>query len=62
MKKVLEQAASFITNNSSAGGNLLKVDRFLEICNEDGYNMLHTAIIHKKPEVIETILLHGNRE
>jgi len=33
--------------------------KFLEISNEDGYNMLHAAVIHKKVEIINIILDHG---
>ena len=47
---------------ASANDPLFTLNRFLEICNEDGYNMLHVAIIHKKPDVIATLQDHSNCE
>jgi len=35
------------------------ISKFLEISNEDGYNMLHAAVIHKKIEIMEKIFDYG---
>jgi len=35
------------------------ISKFLEISNEDGYNILHAAVIHKKIEIMEMIFEYG---
>ena len=37
----------------------LPIIRFLEICNEDGYNLLHATVIHKKLEIMELLFEYG---
>ena len=34
--------------------------KFLNITNEDGYNMLHAAVFYKNVEIMELIFDYGN--
>jgi len=38
---------------------VIPISKFLEVSNEDGYNMLHAAVIHKKIEIMEMIFDYG---
>lgn len=40
--------------------SLFTINRFLEASNEAGHNMLHAAIIHKRPKIIDILFDYGN--
>ena len=47
---ILDQTAGVAKPDS-----LFTIGRFLETCDEAGYNMMHAAIIHKRLDVIEKL-------
>ena len=48
-----------LNNASKEADDVFTIAKFLEICDERGYNMLHVAIINKKMEIMETLFEYG---
>ena len=53
--KLLEKAVEFLSSTKQ-----LELYDLIKICNDEGFNMLHAAIINKRFEVIEEIFSYDS--
>ena len=55
----MEYVTALLHRAAELAGDTVPIAKFLEITNEEGYNMLHAAVYHKNVEIMELIFNYG---